>query len=97
MFSRVSWQSSDMTARESTSTALPTRPTSLAKVIFAAWKALQAYFTISAVGQLTTAAFSPKRFFIKSAAGAEPSREPTTASEGVSKSATAVLSRRNSG
>ena len=48
MFSFLSSQKMFMTSCASTPTALPTRPTSLANVIFSAWKILSQYFTVSA-------------------------------------------------
>ena len=49
MFSLWSWQKSSITSRESTPDQANTRAISLAKVTLVAWKALQAYFTASAV------------------------------------------------
>jgi hypothetical protein len=73
-------------------------PTSLAKEIFTAWKALQAYLIISAVRRETSRASTPSpsyRAAVARTAGAlEP---PTTTSEGSRKSRTADPSRRNSG
>ena len=48
MLRRVSLQTRSITARPSTLTLRARRPISLAKVIFTAWNALQAYLSISA-------------------------------------------------
>jgi hypothetical protein len=49
MLSFVSAQKTRITSWLSTPSALHSMPSSLAKVIFSAWKALQAYLIISAV------------------------------------------------
>src|SRR6478672_2002734 len=98
MFSLVSSQKISITSRESTPKPRNTRASSLANDTLVAWKALQAYFSDSAV-VVATCRVSTSRNENSSAtvAAALSSAVPTTTNGGAKKSRTLTPSRRNSG
>ena len=100
MLSLVSWQKISITSRESTPYGRKMRAISLAKETLVAWKALQAYFSASAVRDLDLrgSRWSRKE---KSSRQRVPARRssavPTTTNGGSKKSCDPDPSRRNSG